>query len=126
MRSDDEKGIPVDLRALADMRSRLRSAEREASRATRKTASLSEDLAKAKGSTKGLQEEAKSLRQELESSRRSQEEAVNRMRMKEADAASAAEEVERLRQEIRRIKESKAWRAISRYRRIANRLSRGE
>jgi len=113
----------VDIRALADMRSRLRSAEREASRAIRKTASLAEDLAKAKGSTKGLQEEAKHLREELESSRRSEEEAVNRMRMKEADAMATAEEVENLRQEIHRIKGSSAWRAISRYRRIVNWLN---
>ena len=123
MRSDDDKGVLVDIRALADMRSRLRSAEREASRAIRKTASLAEDLAKAKGSTKGLQEEAKHLREELESSRRSEEEAVNRMRMKEADAMATAEEVENLRQEIHRIKGSSAWRAISRYRRIVNWLN---
>jgi len=126
MRPDDDKGVLVDVRALADMRSRLLRTELGVPRAISNTASLAEDLAKAEATTTSLQKKANGLREELEASQRSVDELVSRMRIKEADAVSAAEEVEKLRQEIRRIKESKAWRAVSRYRRIVNRLGRGE
>ena len=117
---DEDKAVLVDMRALADMRSRLLSLEREFPSAISKTASLAEELAKAEVTTSRLQEEAKGLREELGASRRSVDELVSQVRMKEADAMSAAHEVEKLRQELRRIKESKAWRAVSRYRRFVN------
>lgn len=114
----------MDVRVLADMRSRLLGVERESPGANNRAASLAEDLAKAKATTKRFQEEAKRLREELGKSRQSVDELVIRMRMMEADAISAAQEIETLEEEIRRMKESKAWRAVSRYRRTIKWLGR--
>lgn len=132
MHGNDSDNVAVDVRILADLRSRLLTAENAASTASRTADRLEdaeEEISRLKLEIEDVQSEVKrrtASESEMAEALRIAQTAAwesNRARVEtDAQLELARSEIEGLTEQIRRIHSSKAWKALSVYRRVVKRL----
>ena len=126
---DESENVILNVRALADLKSRLLTAEKTASTATNDIELLENSLSTAEVELSRVQSEferAQTSEVELTEALRLAQtvawESSKALISAESQLERSAAEAEALREQIQRINNSKAWKAVSAYRRVVKRL----